>query len=170
MSSWYWWRNCDVLDQDRTRSPEERIHKIEETVPIDNIDYFLDKIAAKISTYEPKFFCHNDLHTGNILLTSQGLRIIDFDHANYGYRGYDIAYWLVHRGPVDIAKFLKGENTSARSIIRGYINYTKDSYEKVHDEVCTFVAYEIMNRLMAKEEKSDVWYRLFEDAMRTCFD
>ena len=170
MSSTYWWRNCNVLDQDRTRRPEHRLRTIETRLKVEDIDGYLDKIAAKVASYEPKFFCHNDLHTGNILLTSKGLKIIDFDHANYGYRGYDIAFWLVHRGPSDITKFLQGSSTSTGSLINGYISVTKTTYEKISQEVCTFVAYEIMNRLMAKEQKSDEWFVLFQDVFRSCFD
>ena len=170
MTSSYWWRNCNVLDQDRTRRPEERLGKIEEKLKIDNIDSYLDKISTKITNYDPKFFCHNDLHTGNIMLTSKGLKIIDFDHANYGYRGYDIAFWLVHRGPAEITKFLEAKSKCTKSLIYGYISVTEDSYEQIYQEICTFVAYEIMNRLMAKQEKSQTWLSLFESAMLACFD
>ena len=57
---------------------------------------YLYTLESNIRRYEPVYFCHNDLHNENILKSEKGLTIIDFDHANYGYRGFDLAYWLHH--------------------------------------------------------------------------
>ena len=57
---------------------------------------YLRVLESNIRKLKPIYFCHNDLHNGNILKSESGLTIIDFDHANYGYRGFDLAYWLHH--------------------------------------------------------------------------
>ena len=56
------------------------------------------EIESKIHQYSPTYFCHNDLHNGNILKTDQGIKIIDFDRASYGYRAYDFVFWLTWKG------------------------------------------------------------------------
>ena len=38
--------------------------------------------------FKPKYFCHYDLQRGNLMQKNDKIFIIDFDHANYGYRNY----------------------------------------------------------------------------------
>lgn len=40
---------------------------------------------------------HADMHPGNVLVDGDGLTIIDFDDAAWGWHGYDIAVALVHQ-------------------------------------------------------------------------
>ena len=48
--------------------------------------------------YKPNAFCHNDLHNKNLKKLKNKIYLIDFDHADYGFRGYDLAYYLLHCG------------------------------------------------------------------------
>jgi len=50
------------------------------------------------------YFCHNDLHQGNVMadfneneeILADTLQLIDFDNAAWGYRAFDIVYHFVH--------------------------------------------------------------------------
>ena len=51
-----------------------------------------------LQRYKPNAFCHNDLHNKNLKKLKNKIYLIDFDHADYGFRGYDLAYYLLHCG------------------------------------------------------------------------
>ena len=38
------------------------------------------------NTFKPEYFCHYDLHRKNMMKNETNIFIIDFDHADYGYR------------------------------------------------------------------------------------
>ena len=38
--------------------------------------------------FKPEHFCHHDLHKGNLMKNGTKLFIVDFDHADYGYRNF----------------------------------------------------------------------------------
>ena len=60
-----------------------------------------DVLYARLSALpqEPAVFgmIHADLHPGNLLVREDGLAIIDFDDAAFGWRMYDIAVALTHQ-------------------------------------------------------------------------
>lgn len=60
-----------------------------------------DVLYARLSALpqEPAVFgmIHADLHPGNLLVRQDGLAIIDFDDAAFGWRMYDIAVALTHQ-------------------------------------------------------------------------
>ena len=60
-----------------------------------------DLLYARLSALpkEPAVFgmIHADLHPGNLLVREDGLAIIDFDDAAFGWRMYDIAVALTHQ-------------------------------------------------------------------------
>jgi len=70
---------------------------------------FLKKIILPLNS--PVVFCHNDLLSGNFMYNNQSkkLYVIDFEYANYNYRGYDLgnhfAEWAVDYSRPDYPKF-----------------------------------------------------------------
>jgi thiamine kinase-like enzyme len=42
----------------------------------------------------PMVLCHNDCHLGNILSSSKGDFIIDFEFSQFNYMGYDLGNFL----------------------------------------------------------------------------
>ena len=59
--------------------------------------------------YKPDAFCHNDLHNKNLKKSKKKIFLIDFDHANYGFRGYDLAYYLLHCGHSQTKRFIQDD-------------------------------------------------------------
>ena len=49
-----------------------------------------------LQRYKPNLFCHNDLHYKNLKKSKKKIFLIDFDHADFGFRAYDLAYYLLH--------------------------------------------------------------------------
>lgn len=41
-------------------------------------------------------FCHNDIWGDNIIRNGKELFVIDFGDADWGFRGWDLAYFLLH--------------------------------------------------------------------------
>jgi Ser/Thr protein kinase RdoA (MazF antagonist) len=62
---------------------------------------------------------HADMHPGNVLVDADGLTVIDFDDAAWGWHAYDIAVALMHQqdGP-DLAAFERAYVASYRSVRR----------------------------------------------------
>ena len=60
-----------------------------------------------LKRYKPTSFCHNDLHNKNLKQSEGKIYLIDFDHADYGFRGYDLAYYLLHCGHEQTKKFIR---------------------------------------------------------------
>ena len=80
-----------------------------------------DRIRGALDRYgrDPATFgmIHADLHPGNLLVGADGLTVIDFDDAAFGWHLYDIAVGLVHqqRSPHFAARrdaFVRGYRTA----------------------------------------------------------
>jgi aminoglycoside phosphotransferase (APT) family kinase protein len=50
-------------------------------------------------------FCHNDIWGDNIIRNEKELFVIDFGDADWGFRGWDLAYFFLHNQ--SLGKFLK---------------------------------------------------------------
>ena len=59
--------------------------------------------------YKPNSFCHNDLHNKNLKKSKTKIFLIDFDHADFGFRGYDLAYYLLHCGHSQTKRFIQDD-------------------------------------------------------------
>ena len=166
MTNVYWLTQCHVIDGNRSLSFKRVLDSL------NNVEVIIDAISDRIKQFTPDVFCHNDLHDGNIVKSANGeLMIIDFDHANYGYRGYDFAFWLVQRGQEAVKSFLRRQYSPMDRLLKGYVSENKKkSINELHDEICAFVPYEILNRLLAKRVISmDKWLQLLQMSMEICY-
>ena len=59
---------------------------------------------------------HADMHPGNVLVDGDGLTVIDFDDAAWGWHAYDIAVALVHQQGDDLATFERAYLAGYRSV------------------------------------------------------
>ena len=59
---------------------------------------------------------HADMHPGNVLVDGDGLTIIDFDDAAWGWHAYDIAVALVHQHGPALEAFQRAYITGYRSV------------------------------------------------------
>ena len=59
--------------------------------------------------YKPNSFCHNDLHNKNLKKSKKKIFLIDFDHADFGFRAYDLAYYLLHCGHSQTKRFIQDD-------------------------------------------------------------
>jgi len=70
---------------------------------------------------ETPILCHNDIHTGNVMRNTEGVLnpdeviLVDFDQTHYGFRMWDILYFLTNWDVPSDEEFEK--------IIQTYINY-----------------------------------------------
>ena len=58
---------------------------------------------------------HNDPHAGNMMMdrndtTGQSLILIDWDLCQYGYRVFDLAYYMFYGSFVHVAPFIGNED------------------------------------------------------------
>ena len=119
-------------------------------------------MEEKIHQYGRGYLCHNDVHYKNLVQTKSGLKIIDFDHANFGYRGYDLAYWLQHSGFRLIRDFLSWKNSKMNELIKGYISVTGEKFDDIYTEVCTFLPYTILDHMLGKKPDLKDWIEVFK--------
>jgi len=59
---------------------------------------------------------HADMHPGNVLIDGEGLTIIDFDDAAWGWHAYDIAVALVHQHGPALETFQRAYVAGYRSV------------------------------------------------------
>ena len=59
---------------------------------------------------------HADMHPGNVLVDGDGLTIIDFDDAAWGWHAYDIAVALVHQHGPALEAFQRAYVAGYRSV------------------------------------------------------
>jgi Ser/Thr protein kinase RdoA (MazF antagonist) len=59
---------------------------------------------------------HADMHPGNVLVDGEGLTIIDFDDAAWGWHAYDIAVALVHQDGPNLEAFQRAYVAGYRSV------------------------------------------------------
>ena len=125
-------------------------------------------IEQRILQYKPESFCHNDLHYRNLVKSDSGIKIIDFDHANYGYRAYDIAYWLTHAGHKRIEDFINRRNDQMNQLIHGYIDLTReDTFDSLYTEICDFLPYTILDHFMVKKPNdTTLWKNNFRNSLK----
>jgi len=105
---------------------------------IDNMENVVRLLAS------PTTFCHNDLLMGNIIISipENEVHFIDFEYANYGPRGFDIADHFIEM----CGDFSDGEYPSKseqKIFLRAYLTAsgeepTETALEKIYIEVCKF--------------------------------
>jgi len=113
------------------------------------------------SKYIPNSFCHNDLHYKNIISNSTHIKIIDFDHADYGYRGYDFGYYFIHSFQSELLSTFFGKSfkkgNSIFEIISGYCsiaeNESSTCMNDLKQEISHFLPYVILDHLLSKKPK-----------------
>ena len=153
MGTVYWVRHCAFTD---ANGPSGVAHfkRVLGLLGLSLND--LRQLERNVKHYDASSFCHNDLHYRNMVKSDQGIKIIDFDHANYGYRGYDIAYWLTHAGRKSIESFVNHRNKAMAEFMRGYIsvNGSTTSINELHREICHFLPYTIIDHLLGKKPKN----------------
>ena len=115
------------------------------------------------SNFQPEHFCHNDIHFKNILQKNNSqIFLIDFDHADYGYRGYDLGYYFIHQFSYDLANFIVGkENVNLRNFMEGYVSITDDSLDGLRREISYFLPYLLLDHMIAKSPES-YWAKIYK--------
>jgi len=93
----------------------------------------IDFTEKTLQTYydanpERAVICHNDVHQGNVMRNKDGelqldsIILVDFDQAGYGFRMWDIMYFLSNLGemPTDeiINESFQGRNHLANSLFK----------------------------------------------------
>ena len=123
---------------------------------IENYEEVVKSIEKKIQRYEPTAYCHNDLHMRNIVKTDKGIKILDFDESGLGYRGYDLACLLYNEivGNVDIL-IVNKNNASIDTLLRAYANVTLENLDDLYKEVCVFLEYVQLERMIYTKNMSD---------------
>jgi len=99
-------------------------------------DYYKDEEKAVVS--------HNDPHAGNMMMdrndtTAESLILIDWDLTQYGYRAFDLAYYIYYASFVNIFN-LNGEGYDPEvlpDVDLGY--YLPDAY--IEDFLTTYLKY-----------------------------
>ena len=92
----------------------------------------IDFTEKTLQTYydanpERAVICHNDVHQGNVMRNKDGelqldsIILVDFDQAGYGFRMWDIMYFLSNLGemPSDeiVNESLQGRNHLVQKVI-----------------------------------------------------
>ena len=82
------WMNAIPEKYENTKTQDKfQIH-----IDIGSLATHLRALESKLKKLNsPVVFCHNDLLSGNIIRTTEGIAFIDFEYASYNYRGFDIA-------------------------------------------------------------------------------
>merc|ERR1712037_288943 len=98
-------------------------------------------------------FCHNDIWGDNIIRNENELFVIDFGDADWGFRNWDLAYFLLHNqsleNPAEIDYFLEC-----------YISYfDKDPAqfkEHLFAQLNLFVPYILIDSFLLRLSSSDI--------------
>ena len=102
---------------------------------------------------------------------------IDFDHASYGYRGFDLAMWVHSHdwpgyGHTDyMYKFAKRINLEMEELMNGYANVTRENVNDIYKEICAFLPYIIIDEKMVGwpiYSTMALWLKHFNIAMTYC--
>jgi len=86
-----WFKHASEAQFGETKTKEKALYS---TLNFDLIKQEIDYLKSIIIPLNsPVVFCHNDLCCGNIMRNpaNNKLYIIDYEYANYNYRGYDIS-------------------------------------------------------------------------------
>lgn len=142
-------------------NPFEHIRKMTSSIKYnkkEDLDIIND-IEKKLEINKDKYFgfCHNDLHNGNILVSSdENIAIIDYDYCGF----YDIIYDIV-----SLHQSLDLGNSEIDIFIKSYFGVmTKDTYLEILDRFSLFsIVYHFWNA---------IWYiyNNFEDLGRTSME
>lgn len=80
-----------------------------------NVQWTEDLIRNYYKDEEISVVAHNDPHAGNMMMdrndtTGQSLILIDWDLCQYGYRVFDLAYYMFYGSFVHVAPFIGNED------------------------------------------------------------
>lgn len=138
---------------------EDEIKWVSETL----LDYYNETETPKL--------CHNDLHLGNMMIdeddsTGDSLILIDFDNTRYGYRVFDLIYFLNYQAvsldPSAIGEEYGSQFYPSDETIMDFVtiytesfnaNYNKTTsegttVEKMMEEVYAHTPYNLLEQIM----------------------
>ncbi|KAJ3039519.1 Ethanolamine kinase [Rhizophlyctis rosea] len=85
------WKWADAIPA--TYSNPDKQKQFQETIDLEKIKLELRDLEKRVEALKsPVVFCHNDLLSGNIVLSSDGdsVNFIDYEYGAFSYRGFDI--------------------------------------------------------------------------------
>jgi len=129
-----WLKKASEVELDDAKEPTKRLWKEIDFQSLKQEVEFQKSIILPLNS--PVVFCHNDLLLANFMYNSktEQFYVIDYEYANYNYRGYDLgnhfAEWIIDYTRKDYPKFyFKPENYPSHSerdtFIRTYLTKAK---------------------------------------------
>ena len=97
----------------------------------------VDSFSKGVSYGFGTAFCHNDLLSGNILISRDGsaeITLIDYEYASYNYVAFDIANHFCEYAGFD--GDFKGKYPTQEKRLNFYKNYLKDNYSGTETSLC----------------------------------
>lgn len=98
-------------------------------------------------------FCHGDLLSNNAILTDSGIALIDFDSSGYGWRAYELSYFLW-------ASYATGDKGLLERFLGGY----EEEHRMGRDDrdmlatLCVVAKIWSLGAYVAKGERLGNWY------------
>ncbi len=157
-----------VYDYIRSGNSELPKHICEMLIKTDeNSDEIFDRIEQL-----PIVLCHRDFWVTNIFYTDDGIRLIDWDTAGWGYFGEDMASLIADEA--DVAHMAEYYQKSVSAYYRGFSEYADISYitdNCVYEMILLMFGYRLVEWFLnaeSPEEKAlqlDTLEKIYEIAM-----